>query len=103
MGLGNVYQSLGEYAQAEQYYLQSLEIKRQIGDKAGEGNSLNNLGIVYENLGEYAQAEQYYRQSLGRVGFSGTKRGRQNPQKPGRSLPESGRIRPSRAKLPSID
>ncbi|MCT7956445.1 CHAT domain-containing protein, partial [Laspinema palackyanum] len=53
-----------EYAQAEQSYHQSLEIRRQLEDKAGEGNALLSLGNVYSYLGEYAQAEQSYHQSL---------------------------------------
>ncbi len=62
--LGMAYRYLGEYAQAEQFYRQSLEISRQIGDKAAEGITLNNLGKAYHFLGEYAQAEEYYRQSI---------------------------------------
>lgn len=35
-----------------QSWEQALEIYRQLGDKAGEGRTLNNLGTVYNSLGE---------------------------------------------------
>ena len=100
--LGNVYRSLGEYAQAEQFYRQSLEISRQLGDKAGEGMALNNLGNVYYSLGEYAQAEQFYRQSLEISRQIGDKGGKATPQQPRKCLLFSGRVRPSGAILPPI-
>ena len=43
--LGNAYNSLGEYRRAIDYHQQSLEIKREIGDRSGLANSLGNLGI----------------------------------------------------------
>jgi CHAT domain-containing protein len=58
------YFSLGDYKQAIQYHQQSLEIVRAIGDKQGEGNSLNNLGNAYYLLSDYKQAIQYHQQSL---------------------------------------
>ncbi|MEB3829890.1 tetratricopeptide repeat protein, partial [Phormidium sp. CCY1219] len=58
-----------------QYFLQSLEIAREIGDKPWESISLNNLGNVYQNLGEYAEAEQYYLQSLEIARLLGDKAG----------------------------
>ncbi|WP_204104457.1 MULTISPECIES: tetratricopeptide repeat protein, partial [Spirulina sp. CCY15215] len=62
--LGNAYDSLGDYQQAIALYQQSLEIKRQIGDRGGEANSLGNLGNAYNSLGEYQQAIALYQQSL---------------------------------------
>ncbi|MEB3828504.1 tetratricopeptide repeat protein, partial [Phormidium sp. CCY1219] len=53
-----------QFREALQSWERALEIYRAIGDKAGEGNALNNLGEVYQNLGEYAEAEQYFLQSL---------------------------------------
>jgi tetratricopeptide (TPR) repeat protein len=58
-GLGNVYLSLGDYPQAEEYYRRSLEIALSLGDQQQQGNVLNNLGIVYRRLGEFAQAEEF--------------------------------------------
>jgi tetratricopeptide (TPR) repeat protein len=62
--LGNVYYSLGEYQKAIEFHQQSLAIKREIGDRGGEGNSYNNLGNVYYSLGEYQKAIEFYQQSL---------------------------------------
>ncbi len=62
--LGNVSQLLGHYKQAIDYHQQSLRIKKQIGDRDGEGDSLGNLGNVYNSLGEYPTAINYYEQSL---------------------------------------
>jgi tetratricopeptide (TPR) repeat protein len=36
---------------AIEFHQQSLEIKRQMGDRNSEGNSLNNLAIAYSRCG----------------------------------------------------
>ncbi|MBD2586377.1 tetratricopeptide repeat protein, partial [Planktothricoides raciborskii] len=66
IGLGNAYNSLGQYQKAaEEFYQQSLTIKREIGDRNGEGIALNNLGNAYNSLGQYQKAaEEFYQQSL---------------------------------------
>jgi tetratricopeptide (TPR) repeat protein len=64
MGLGSVYYSLGQYQEALNFYQQSLAIQREIGDRNGEANSLNNLGLVYYSLGKYQEALNFYQQSL---------------------------------------
>ncbi|HEY9879699.1 MAG TPA: tetratricopeptide repeat protein, partial [Leptolyngbyaceae cyanobacterium] len=46
------------------YYRQSLAIKHEIGDRAGEARTLNNIGLAYQSLGNYAAALDYYQQSL---------------------------------------
>jgi CHAT domain-containing protein len=46
------------------YYEQALVIKKQVGDKAGEGTILNNIGLAYHNLGQYPQALKYYSLAL---------------------------------------
>ena len=70
--LGNAYYSLGQYQRAIEFYQQSLEIKREIGDspeerlrqRNGEGRSLGNLGSAYNSLGQYQRAIEFYQQSL---------------------------------------
>ncbi|MEC4893552.1 MAG: tetratricopeptide repeat protein, partial [Oscillatoria sp. PMC 1051.18] len=62
--LGNAYYSLAEYQCAIDFYQQSLEIFRAIGDRRGEANSLMNLGVAYGSLGEYQRAIEYLQQSL---------------------------------------
>ncbi|WP_292802683.1 tetratricopeptide repeat protein [Nostoc sp. NMS7] len=63
--LGNAYHSLGQYQRAIEFLQQSLEIKREIGDRNGEGKSLNNLGNAYDSLGQYQRAIEFFEQSLG--------------------------------------
>ena len=43
---------------------QSLEISHAIGDKAGEGTTLNNIGKIYEARSDYDNAFRNYEQSL---------------------------------------
>ncbi|MEH2087877.1 tetratricopeptide repeat protein [Nostoc sp.] len=62
--LGNASQCLGQYEQAINYHQQSLEIKKKIGDRNGEVDSLGNLGNCYNSLTEYPRAINYYEQSL---------------------------------------
>ncbi|MHC5729836.1 MAG: tetratricopeptide repeat protein, partial [Nostoc sp.] len=62
--LGNAYYSLGQYQRAIEFYQQSLEISREIGDRNGEGNSLIGLGNAYKSLGEYQRAIEFHQQSL---------------------------------------
>jgi CHAT domain-containing protein/Tfp pilus assembly protein PilF len=41
-----------------------LQIYREIKDRKGESNSLNNLGLAYKSLGQYQKAIDYHTQSL---------------------------------------
>ena len=45
--LGNVYHSLGQFKTAIEYHQRSLEIAKEVGDKAEEGRSYGNLGNAY--------------------------------------------------------
>ena len=62
--LGNLYDILGRWTDAETGYQQSLEISRKVGDRLGEGIILKNLGNVYGNQGRWVEAEKAYQQSL---------------------------------------
>ncbi|MEA5464586.1 CHAT domain-containing protein [Leptothoe sp. PORK10 BA2] len=62
--IGLVYDNLGQYPQALDYYNQALAIFRDIGDRSGEGTTLNNIGLVYRHLGQYPQALDYYNQAF---------------------------------------
>jgi len=61
---GMMYQNLGDYQKALDYYQQALTIDRKIGDKGGEGADLMNIGVVYDNMGYYQKALDYYQQAL---------------------------------------
>ncbi|WP_414566831.1 tetratricopeptide repeat protein, partial [Anabaena sp. CCY 9613] len=59
--------SLGQYPRAIEFFQQSLEIFREIGDIRGEANSWFNLGLALENvnresdaLGAYRNARELY-------------------------------------------
>jgi tetratricopeptide (TPR) repeat protein len=62
--LGIVYDSLGEYQKAIEFYQQSLAIERKIGNRKGEAYSYMGLGNVYYSLGEYQKAIEFHQQSL---------------------------------------
>jgi tetratricopeptide (TPR) repeat protein len=59
-----VYRGLGERQRALEYYGQALPITREVGDRAGEAATLNNIGEVYRGLGERQRALEYYGQAL---------------------------------------
>jgi tetratricopeptide (TPR) repeat protein len=46
------------------YTRESLTIRRALGDRLGQGASLNNLGIVYERQGRLEEALACRRESL---------------------------------------
>jgi tetratricopeptide (TPR) repeat protein len=54
----------GQYQSALNYFQQALVIRREVGDRAGEGATLNNIGGVYDSRGQYDQAFQNFQQAL---------------------------------------
>ena len=66
---------LGQKQEALQYYQQALLISREVGDRGGEGTTLNNLGAVYNGLGQQQEALQYYQQALQIMREVGDRRG----------------------------
>ncbi len=61
--LGNVLLDLGEPAAAGRYAA-SLTIRREIGDRTGIADTLNNLGLLVLARGEYDEARQHLEESL---------------------------------------
>jgi tetratricopeptide (TPR) repeat protein len=55
---------MGNYDLALRYYNRALILQDKIGDRKGQGISLNNIGSVYDYRGDYGQALQYYLKSL---------------------------------------
>lgn len=56
LGIGRVYDKLGEKQQALEYYNQALPLWRAVRDRSGEASTLNNIGLVYDSWGEKQQA-----------------------------------------------
>jgi CHAT domain-containing protein/Flp pilus assembly protein TadD len=64
VGIGRIYDDLGEKQKALEYYNQALPLKRAVSDRAGVATTLNNIGTVYNDLGEKQKALEYYNQAL---------------------------------------
>ncbi len=52
------------YREALQTYQQALVIRRELGDRVGEAQTLNNIGEVYNGLDEYSKALEILQQAL---------------------------------------
>lgn len=62
--IGWLLDRIGQYDEALTFYAQSLNICQQVGDRKGEGTTLNNISQIYDAKGEYDTALQYLKQSL---------------------------------------
>ncbi len=62
--LGYALYIVGSFAEAILHYGNALEIQKEIGDKSGEGTTLNNISQIYDARGDYATALTYLEQSL---------------------------------------
>ena len=61
---GRLYVKIGEYDTALDYLKESLAIWQKIGDKQGEGFTLNNIAEISKIKGDYDKALEYLKQSL---------------------------------------
>jgi tetratricopeptide (TPR) repeat protein len=61
-GIGNVYDSQGQYEQALQYYQKGFEINIKVSgqDHPDVAKSYLGIGNVYASQGQYEQALEYY-------------------------------------------
>jgi class 3 adenylate cyclase/Flp pilus assembly protein TadD len=71
--IGIAYYYQGKNVEALDYWKQSFEIYKSIGDQVGEANILNNIGAIYFNQGDDANALEYYLQSLALAEKTGDK------------------------------
>ncbi len=62
--LGMVAEEQRQWAQAEQYYQQALQIFIEYQDRYRQASTYHQLGRVAEAQRQWAQAEQYYQQAL---------------------------------------
>ncbi len=61
---GVMYQEIGEFQNALDSYLLSLEIWKRLGNRQYQGSIVNNLGAIYLALAEYEKAISYFEQAL---------------------------------------
>lgn len=65
--LAIAHRNLGNPSLAVTYYLQSLRLRYELGDKAnkrGLAATLANAGAAYHDLGDYAQALEHYQRAI---------------------------------------
>ena len=62
--LGGIHYLNGKYADAYQYYSESLIVFKELGDKEGTSKVIRNLGSIFHQQGEYDKALDYFFQSL---------------------------------------
>ncbi len=61
---GNLARDQGDHSRAVELHGESLELRRQTGDRHGVGRSLVNLGNVMLDQGDYDQASRHYAEAL---------------------------------------
>jgi tetratricopeptide (TPR) repeat protein len=62
--MAGVYSAIGKPEEALRLYEQALPIKREVGDRSGEGTTLNNMARVYRDIGKPEDALRLYEQAL---------------------------------------
>ncbi len=62
--LGVVAQEQRQWAQAEQYYQKTLQIKIDFNDRSEQASTYHQLGKVAQEQRQWKQAEQYYQKTL---------------------------------------
>ncbi|MCI5131363.1 MAG: tetratricopeptide repeat protein [Candidatus Electrothrix sp. EH2] len=62
--IANVYMHQSEWETALPYLEQCLPIRKEVGDKYGEGITLNNIAITCDAKGEPGKAVEYHEQAL---------------------------------------
>ena len=64
LGIGRVYNALGDKQLALDYFNQALPLSRAVGDPVGENLILHNIGRVYYDMEHKQLALDYYNQAL---------------------------------------
>ena len=62
--MGNAFNSLGQHDKAIEFCTRNLVIARQLGDRAGEGKTTDNLGNAFYHLGQHNKAIEFYTKDL---------------------------------------
>ena len=58
-----IYDARGDYDRALEWYEKSVEIKEELGDRAGMAITLHNLGLLVMEKKDWPAALQYLRRS----------------------------------------
>ncbi len=61
---GYMLHNTARYDEALKYFEQSLAIRQAIGDRSGEGTTLNNISQIYQARGDLTTALEYLQKSL---------------------------------------
>ena len=70
-----MFQSVGEYRKAEEYYENALSINKEIGARIGEAACYENFGNLFQSVGEYRKAKEYLDKALAISKEIGDKKG----------------------------
>jgi len=62
--IGYINYSKGKIKAALNYFISSLKLQEELGNKSGIGQSLNNIGVIYFDLDQINEAIDYYQRSL---------------------------------------
>jgi len=62
--IGVIYQIVGDYDKALDYFYQELDLRKSLDILHGSGNTLNSIGITLKKMGDYAQALKVYEEAL---------------------------------------
>ncbi len=67
--IGTIYRAMDENDKALMHYKQALSLQEEIGDRSGQGITLNNLGMLYSTVGkrkvtERKKALEFYARAL---------------------------------------
>jgi len=75
IGIGLIYNMLGEYENALKYYERCRDLYEEIGDGLGIAKIIVNIAGVYFKQGNYSEALAYYEEALGAYQKLSNKRG----------------------------
>jgi len=62
--MGNILQAISKWSEAVARHRDALAIRREVGDRDGEGRTLNDLGNAYLRLRRWERAIECYEESL---------------------------------------
>jgi predicted ATPase/class 3 adenylate cyclase len=64
---GQYFETIGEYARAQEAIERALHASQESKDRLGEANSLAQLGLIARRQGDYEEAKRWYQQALSRL------------------------------------